>query len=338
MVLKNFAALAFAIALLSSSNSAMSADKNVSFLNPQFGGKILIWNLSGVRLGIPQGYTVATASSPSGDLQIGFTHSGYTVPGQSKRAELLISVTVDTFELSQDEKQLLNNQGVELLPDAKPDASVFDLDLSLQSDKTEEARLRTDLALPQTLRFGISQVLAFRWSDVKGSVLYDWLTNAAGLRLVVTATGVSKLHSQSGWAVDPTKLAAWWSTNVGSTNDRLVTADGMGILAFELQSSSVIVPVIAGSHLNRVGSQIQTIKGLEAKLLAISSPVSNGYHAIAFDAMSKLAIPVLESDDITNSTVISANMAPGAILKAHPEYVVDNSGAIPGLEALLRDR
>lgn len=329
----------FAIAVMLSlfATPARASDKDISFFTPQLDGKALIFVLAGAKFGITDLPFPVAAGSPGGQLQIGFSHSGYTVQGEPRRAELLIVVDIVSAELSQNEKQSLLVQGVEVLSTAAPQATNLVLNLNLPSDTGEEARLRAALGLPKSFSAGTLQMLSFQWADVSGSKLYGWLTAADGLRISLGAVGSSMLRSQSSWSIDAAKLATWWTSRVGNSTDRLVTGDGFGVLAFELLSAGVLSAEQSGSGLNRTGSQIQGLKALAERLMAASQPLTDGRRALTQQAVAGVNINVAEADDIRNQMLLATAMAPGAVLKDHPEYVVDNSAGIPGLDALLRD-
>jgi len=315
--------------------SAASVEKE--FLKVALGGRANTLDSTSGGLAMAQPLSIVVAGRPEAGYQIGFTHSGYTGSNSTKQASLLITLDVSDLPLSASEKQQLMQQGYFVVDKINASAKELYLDISLQSDPTEEARLRQELKFPRAFSIGTLQLAQITWSDVDGTTLYNWLTGRDGLLFVLRGRATSSFSIASKLKVREPDLLTWWFNNVGDTEIKLEWSGGPMALAYEFVTSGIIeaeppeIPLAAAS----VGLEAWEI--FSEELANISSPTSNGKLLIDFDSLDGLDVFAEKLVKVEFSTPLFSSNAPGVFLDENPSYVIDNTSGDVGLKALLRD-
>jgi len=317
---------------------ALATDKIISFLSQEFEGRALVYRFSGKSFAIASPYSAAVAGSPSGQYQIGFNHSGYSDMSSPRTASLFVAIDVKQMSLTPDELKKLASENVVYLSDIRPDVREFTLDLELPSDKQEEARLRNEAGLPTKFRAGSLQIVNLTWSNVSGKLLYKWLTDPDGLKFVVKGSGSVSLRGHSSVVVNNPAIDAWWSANVGSTDDRLIWSEGAGILAAELAGTGALRAIVDEGPFAGSASLLEATKSLTSAIEIRSVPVKSGKRAIGLLDITNIAKVYEENVTVTSDVAIGSSAFPGKILSSRPEYVIDQSSGLSGLDVLLQDK
>lgn len=318
-------------------NCLMAQTNTVEFFSSALQGRVLEWTPPGLeKIALLQPTVLAISATPSGDLQLGFSHQGYTgASGSPQSASLLAVFDTQQAAITQDERTALESGGFTLWS-PQMQVSSLTMDLVLPADPVEEARLRALAKLPKTFTPGTLQMINLSWVNVGGKVLYDWLTGPNGLRLTIRALVPVRFDTTSEGEVVADRFDTWWALKVGAKNKRLIWNEGEVALAYELLRSGSFMNKVHSSPLSLTSSSAISLNALATQILKVATHDATGALSIAHNDLMKVSMGATEQLSFVLSIPVHSGVAPGVALTAHPEYVTDQSGNGIGLEALLQ--
>lgn len=312
---------------------------------PDSDGRLLAWALGDKEFGTVQTARVLLSKGPGSDKPaLGFAHSGYSAEDpDGKNAILTFSVELVNVPATAEDKAALELKGAKYDEDlAVENPSFTFVDISLTADLDEEKRLRTEQHLPRMIGDASArQPFSIRWKGVRGETLYKWLTDpTGGLKVVFTDSKGAEASVPVVWtlyrtySIDPVRLAAWWTSNVGM---RVTYAwkGGVEVIAQSLIASGALL--VDGAPATLEDSEPE-FKLLCEKIGSASEKLPKGVLKIAKPKFLGLASKGrLRTYAVVGGADALPAFSPGRKLLDFPAQVKDLTGESVGLDALKND-
>lgn len=284
--------------------------------------------------------TLRIAEQAGHVLQLGFVHSGYTEEEPAGRTALLtISIVPAMTGLDSADRDALQSSGVVVsdsltfIDNGSPE---LDVECEAQAACGDDIRAAWHLpmALPST---GATTPFQYRWRNADGPTLFQLLTDAAGLRLVVRARGTlqARMHIQTRFA--PVAFDRWWRTIAGASTTLSWRGDAPWLILSSV--SSQVVDVFADGWmparpLTLSDDLSDFVRTLAPRIDAVSTRARHGRRTVTHEALRNLDWSSRRDVTLSTPWELESEVSPGAVLLSHAELVKDLSGGGKGLGAL----
>lgn len=255
--------------------------------------------------------------TPAGRFSIGLVHLGYSAPDPDGKSATLTFAIQPAVPPSP--------PGTTDLPVRVVNLSSTTIDISLDANPAEEARLRSILKLPRPVQVASSSVFQVKWRGVDGEMLYNWLVSQSGLRWRVNGLLHVAVEVVTSERIDDQCAAAWWDRRVSLPKATEIHADAF-LVTSDLANAGCFVS-------NVLQKKTATASPLykDGFVKKLNGPGANRF---SYEAILQ-AGGVAETRQLREIDIpFTISFLPGGFLASNPAYVKDLSGSSIGLEGL----
>lgn len=323
--------LNFCLLLISSFTSVNGQVKNTSKVYAIENNKVLVWEFNGTKYGVLLTNGITISKDPqNGLLLIGLTHSGYSgTDPDGKNAFLSFTFKIVKDTLTNDEIKDCRDLNVKFESENLGITYNHQIDISLQTDKNEEDRIKHVYDFPKHITVGSNIPVQINWKNVDGRNLYDYLTSAQGLALRLSPYPKISLQVNTSISFNKLKGQEWWNENAGQNNTLILKSFNMDALIRELFDDGVFTSDNSIFHDNLVDT-------LRKRLTKILVKVSYGKYKINKNDFFATNWNCQETENYSADVDIDdTQFFPGLILKNNPGMIKDlTTDENKGLEIL----
>jgi hypothetical protein len=316
--------LAFCAAI-TVAGSGLLVSQDREFVHQSADTGIITWHIGQADIAAASAPAITVANDPqTGARQIGLTHRGYTGPEPTGRSAVLL--------LSIDLRSLVATNGCDRVTVVGP--RQYTLDVELPADKAEEERLRRQAGLPRQITSGSISVIQFRWDNVAGRMLFNWLSKPDGLRITAQSSVNVKLSVEARRTLDASAFDSWWATRFGSGAAQAswiggpdaITLDAIAAGVYSASSS----PELSHSLLSE-GASTSTISKCVSQKASVAGDRCSATHTDIVSCFPPLAVT---SNFSTHIGWHSISQISGSLMD---NEIIDGTKQKSGLSALLDD-